>query len=114
MPQNSTAAGDADFARGVGTVVESRREFLESPRGIDPGFFRGDRRWRLGHRCWNSQMASLAPASNGECQAGSEIDLVAGAPRPKEQGCVSLPLIRSGRPGSLHSLTNAEMYNIPG
>jgi hypothetical protein len=30
------------------------------------------------------------------------------------KGRVSLPLIRSSRPGSLHSLTNAEIDDIPG
>jgi hypothetical protein len=40
---------------------------------------------------------------------------IAHGPTPVEaQGRVSLPLIRSGRPGSLHSLTNAEIDDILG
>ena len=40
---------------------------------------------------------------------------IACGPAPAEvQGRVSLPLIRSGRPGSLHSLTNAEIDDILG
>jgi hypothetical protein len=38
---------------------------------------------------------------------------IAHAPTPAEMlGRVSLPLIRSSRPGSLHSLTNAEIDDI--
>jgi hypothetical protein len=40
---------------------------------------------------------------------------IAHGPVPAEvQGRVSLPLIRSGRPGFLHSLTNAEIDDILG
>jgi hypothetical protein len=40
---------------------------------------------------------------------------IAHGPTPAEvQGRVSLPLIRSGRPGSLHSLANAEIDDILG
>jgi hypothetical protein len=40
---------------------------------------------------------------------------IAHGPTPAEvQGRVSLPLIRSGRPGSLHSLTNGEIDDILG
>ena len=40
---------------------------------------------------------------------------IAHGPTPAEvQGRVSLPLIRSSRPGSLHSLTNAEIDDILG
>jgi hypothetical protein len=40
---------------------------------------------------------------------------IAHGPTPAEvQGRVSLPLIRSGHPGSLHSLTNAEIDDILG
>jgi hypothetical protein len=40
---------------------------------------------------------------------------IAQAPTPADvRGRVSLPLIRSDRPGSLHSLTNAEIDDILG
>jgi hypothetical protein len=40
---------------------------------------------------------------------------IAYGPTPAEvRGRVSLPLIRSSRPGSLHSLTNAEIDDILG
>ncbi len=43
-----------------------------------------------------------------------EKELAHGPTRVEAQGRVSLPLIRSGRPGSLHSLTNAEIDDIIG
>jgi hypothetical protein len=40
---------------------------------------------------------------------------IAHGPTPADvEGRVSLPLIRSGRPGSLHSLTNAGIDDILG
>jgi hypothetical protein len=41
-------------------------------------------------------------------------EIVSGEAPSEVKGRVSLPLIRSSRPGSLHSLTNAEIDDILG